>query len=945
MASTSKPGLFQRKSLDQITAVPDDLISVYSVEKHIWADGGSPEARAARRPENRTVEEFLIDPVRTLLERIFRQVAAPWDPPRRDNPIGQGYWVQAEFGSGKSHLLSFVGALALGDPESWEIVRQKEAKAGKGRRKSLYTYYENGLRQKAEAGKGVLVVVKTLVGQGSGTVGVEDSGKPLVNYVLDAVAEQFYVETGRSLPLYPVELLADRFLNRGDLERYRRDLSAYLQDPHYFDPEEQEDISEFITGLQDTSDPATRRDCGQRLWRFYTEYLQVRPEIAMGTEDVLEHAVRQITDEGYAGLLLIIDEVSLFMRNRTERERGEDEDTLIALANRLAKVKNLPVWTVCAAQQAIESRMAGVKNIHADERLMLYPLLSNEQDYYDIALQRVREITDPAAIDAYYEDYSRAFSWPQAVGRDRFARFFPFYPPSIDVVRAISYHLTTVRSALYFMLQTIKARRLARSRELIGLWSLFDVVADYEEDHSGTNRGITSVRTKWPEPWQAYERAVHALDSQTKGRLKVYRTRCDKIVRTLFLYHVAELAPQGLTHEELMNNVMEWKDHESGQSADLDDNLGHYEILAEDLVAQLVEVAKEGDRYRFVPSTGDVIPQDLFDAARQEVLGDEPAQEQAWEALLALDGWQVRTGLMTIDLAPSIRSLFCEIAPQGQTNLEIVWHNRKVAGRALMRDLVRIAGSPTASLPSVNSSETGQDFFVFVSSRQVERDMLDALVAQKRDPRILFWAPDALTTVEQSLLVDLAAYRSLVRDHAGQETQKAQEVLAWVQGRLQRDMGAIANVVRSAYARGRMAALDHSTLPFACEGNLQAILTPIVGRLLDDVYVSKELEFDAPAPLDDVNIVHVMNGIVRTGEIPRGARPSREVSAARTMGSACRSCARRTTTGWTSPTAATQRTWAPGSRRGWKGARGHCPSRRCTRTFAASVARTTPTMA
>jgi hypothetical protein len=36
---------------------------------------------------------------------------------------------------------------------------------------------------------------------------------------------------------------------------------------------------------------------------------------------------------------------------------------MVVLSNRLAKIHNLPVWTVCAAQQAIESKM-GVKEHH-----------------------------------------------------------------------------------------------------------------------------------------------------------------------------------------------------------------------------------------------------------------------------------------------------------------------------------------------------------------------------------------------------------------------------------------------------------------------------------------------------------------------------------------------------------------------------------------------------
>ena len=55
--------------------------------------------------------------------------------------------------------------------------------------------------------------------------------------------------------------------------------------------------------------------------------------------------------------------------------------------------------------------------------------------------------------------------------------------------------------------------------------------------------------------WKAYEAARLQLDTIPKGPLKVYRSRCEKIVRTLFLYHVANLAPDGLSAEDLMNSV------------------------------------------------------------------------------------------------------------------------------------------------------------------------------------------------------------------------------------------------------------------------------------------------------------------------------------------------------------------------------------------------------
>ena len=177
--------MFQRKSLDQIISVPESLTSVYVIERHIWANGGDQAARAARQAETKTIAEFLIDPVRSFLNDFLRQISAAYVPERKDNPIGQGWWVQAEFGSGKSHLLSFLGAVALGNAATWKLIDEKEQKLfkekeragitlGTGKRDNLYSFYE-GIKRKNEHGKGIFVAVKTLVGYGGGSRRVRTS--------------------------------------------------------------------------------------------------------------------------------------------------------------------------------------------------------------------------------------------------------------------------------------------------------------------------------------------------------------------------------------------------------------------------------------------------------------------------------------------------------------------------------------------------------------------------------------------------------------------------------------------------------------------------------------------------------------------------------------------------------------------------------------------------
>jgi hypothetical protein len=875
--------LFKRQSLDLLCDVPDDIIDVYVVERHVWQGGtieDENESKRKRRAETRTVKDFLIDPVRSLLNDVMRQLAAPYDPNSKANPVGQGWWIQAEFGSGKSHLLSFIGAVALGDKRVWETVNELETKAKKGKRESLYQFYDSGIARKSTGkSKGIFVAVKTLVGQGGGTIGVTDTGRKLTEYILDVVQDQYQAENGKPISVYPVELLADRF--EQDVERYRKDLGKFLKDPKFFDEEEQEDLENFLDDLHNSKSQTVRRDCGQKLWRFYTEYLRVTPKLPGESEEVLKYMVETLVAQGYEGLLLILDEVSLFMKNRTDEQRIEDEKTLVVLSNRLAKTYCLPVWTICSAQQALESKM-GVKNIIANDRLKNVALLQDESNFYDIVLSRVRTISQPNSIEPYFEDYHKSFTWPDAIGSETFKRFFPFYKPAIDVLRAVSYHLTTLRSSVHFMHQTLKTQRKAKSNELITLWQMFDDVVSYEEDPSGTTAGIAAISSKFNDEYKAYLAGRRIIGQATKGRLKVYASRCEKILKTLFLYYIAKMQPNGLSVEEIMNAVMEWADHDKDQKADIKDNLDHYEVLLDELAKEVPQVKKAGKCFVFTPEGGGVDVKELFQKARSRAENNEVLQRDAWNQLLGLEGWEIKTSLLTMDLARDTKSLFRGIAPAEQEDFEVEWHGRTIKGRVYMRDLLDIA-SKGQSLPPINSPDTDHDFSVFISNRPCG-DKVTELAKKVGDPRALFWTPSQLVPQERDRLLDFAGYRELVKDYQGKDTEDAKGVLQWVANRLKDEIGSIAKIVTDSFGRGQISAADHSSMTFKSQGELLSILTPLVGHVLDGIYVSKEVEFDAPAPFNDAEAIKVINGIVKTGDIPKGTKPNQFTSAADNYG-------------------------------------------------------------
>lgn len=884
-----------RKGLNEICKVPDKIISVYSLEKHIWANSNSVASRKARTPELRTTEEFEIESVRPFLTDILRNMAAPYKPERKENPIGQGYWIQAEFGSGKSHLLCFLATLALGRKEAWETVREKEKKLGRGKRESLFRFWEEGIESKSCKGKkGVFVIVKTLVGVGGGAIGITDRGRRLTEYILDAAKEQLQIELGKNISFYPAELLADRFISE-DSDRYRKDLRKFLRDPNFFEEDEFEEVDDFIRDIQQNKSPEYKRSCGNKLWRFYTEYLDVQPNIVAETEDVLKHLVETILAEGYSGVLLVLDEVSLFMKNRDENQRTDDEKTLVVLSNRLAKVHNLPIWTVCAAQQAIESKM-GVKNIIADDRLKLVKLLEEDKDYYDIVLARVREIKNQSAINNYYLHYKRGFTWPNSIGEEEFHHFFPFHKPAIEVLRAITYELTTARSAIHFMHQTLKHQTKQKGRELIRLWELFDEAVRYEEDPSGVHAGLVAIKTKREREYRAYELCKRQIDGMTKGHLKVHRDKAIKIVQTLFLYHIAKTRPQGLTPEEIANSVLIERDAESNA----DENIQHYEILAENLKKQLRQIVQTFDedkrpRYGFEPVFTGLDPRVEFQKARDEVESNEVMVKEAWEHLLALDEWPIRTRQITIDLSSGVRSIFRAVAPfttpweerqsvrSRDQPLEINWQGRQTSGLVGMRDLRRLA-SNNVPLPSIDTSQTDNDFSVIIGSKAVTEEQIKKLLGSRNDTRILLWTPSELTHEEQQKLLDFAAYRKLILDWQGKDTEDAVTIINWVADNLQTDLAKIVQIVNSSYDRGRVDAINNSQMEFHVAGELRSILTPLIDRILTSTYESREIKFEPPFVFRKEEGVKVINGIVRTGRIPKGAKPNQNISAAQNFG-------------------------------------------------------------
>src|SRR5207244_836016 len=122
-----------------------------------------------------------------------------------------------------------------------------------------------------------------------------------------------------------------------------------------------------------------------------------------------------------------------------------------------------------------------------------------------------------------------------------------------------------------------------------------------------------------------------------------------------------------------------------------------------------------------------------FKKSRDEAEANKAMQQEAWEHLLALDEWPVRTRQMTFDMAGGVRSIFRDIAPfigtwedkasakSGDQPIDITWQGRQTSGVVGMRDLLKLS-SDLANLPVLTTDQSHHDFAAYISTKTVAPD-------------------------------------------------------------------------------------------------------------------------------------------------------------------------------------------------------------------------------
>ncbi len=413
---------------------------------------------------------------------------------------GQGFWVQAEYGSGKTHFLATIAALLADTSKTlWDKADSPQIRQFRQRMQNMR----------------LLPVVLSLRGEASGDVRSERS---LMDVLLEKGFEPALAHAGiaNQIQLTPAQEL---------LNWYDTQASPIIQ----------RDLDEFISRKTNKSLKQLReREGAEAAVEWMPEYFAksgVKPDLNIGVKDRLASIYRQLTAKNgpsYSGILVIIDEYEGWsnIRNLVPEARAQDEDLLETLGYLLPKDLGLAVHTIVASQSAIPAKLQGGQE---GDRYIRLGLLAGagDREYDIIASRRIRQLDKEKRpeLDDYYRYYREAFDFAKGLSAKEFDDTFPFQPRCFEIVRRItSRDLPGPRSGIMVLYETLHNDALLQRNTLIRAADLMT---------SAHLRNDCFSQLVYKQNYQAYQRASD--DMQALGLDAEDAALAEAILATLYL--------------------------------------------------------------------------------------------------------------------------------------------------------------------------------------------------------------------------------------------------------------------------------------------------------------------------------------------------------------------------------------------------------------------------
>jgi len=529
--------------------------------------------RAIRTPE-KTVSTYRFTPnIREWIEAILERVSTG---------RGGGYWVQAEYGAGKTHFLAALTCLLIDTSKDlWDRVKDEGVK---------------NLRRRLEEIK-LFPVVLSLKGEAG--VDEEDNLFKVIEDKIEESLEKVGLEDKISIT------------TEDEIIKWYKTRPATFRNP----------IDDFIRGKANTNPEDLEKKELSQLIIEYCKDTSFRPEITTSTKDRISHVYHQIRGQGYQGLLFVIDEFEAWQRRHPPDSAAYayDEEVLETLSWVLPKDLGLEIFTIVASQTPAPAKLRGEK----EDRFTNVVLLRDEREYGEIVTERVRELVKERQpeIDQYYDYYYNEFKFLKNTPKEYFYSIFPFQPRIFEAIRRI----------------TTLTRELPTAR--LGINVIYDVIGTSEvlsrsslvtaSDLMISKDLCDAMETEaYREAYRAYHVAINSLDDYDLDEED--KDLAEKVIKTLFLMFIAyKDTPKSLSIQELTEATITSK----GVLREGEDNVLRVLNIIRDL-PQVYFNKEKGASFKVIER--EIRPVKIFGTSKKKVK-DEYAVKSKWEEGLLLD--------------------------------------------------------------------------------------------------------------------------------------------------------------------------------------------------------------------------------------------------------------------------------------------------------------------
>jgi len=653
---------------------------------------------------------------------------------------GQGYWVQAEFGAGKTHFLATLAVLLTDRKgKAWAEITDSEIKE-----------FASAL-QKIRFLPVVLNCKGRLATEG-GEVSLQRLIEQMIEESLTRIGLQNKVTVGTTDEIQAWWQKAPQGV--------KSDITHHIQSAYQGRP---------------TPDDLLTKRGPEAFAKAVIEAARASHINIPFSQDIRTrflHIYRQLKDQGFSGMLVIIDEFKSWQDLHPPGSQGfaEDEHVLETLAFHLPVDDHARIVTVVASQAPPPAKLMGGARGDRFKMMSLFAGEHSAREYDAIVSAVVRDVLPDRLpeVNAYYDHYYRNYSFLKQTKREYFQQVFPFQPRCFEVIRNIAKReLATTRSSIHYVYEVLEQSHILSRQGLVK-------VADLLDSH---NLIIDLQTAVYHEAYQSYQSALQALpdlfdDEQDLGTAR-------DILKTLFLWHCAFTGtPRGMTATDLAEACL--ADHDLLKKED------HVEFILGRLRDNQVIDYQSKDRgafFRMSAVEGPNPVQILAKIQRSQVKDDEARLH--WRTLLTAP----------IQETSGIKMLFLGVETDRPQRATARAHKVKYEGeRIVLREWNTVWGNPVVDKTSYDLHFRLVYLF---DDTEIDPSIL-------HDGRIAVVIPGRWEEIAKDISRRYTALMKMKDEYKGKQGPDAEEIKRFVENELKKTLGEIVTTQKQLYRAGRI---------------------------------------------------------------------------------------------------------------------------------------------